>query len=59
MLIYFFLDCIIDYLTCGGCASEFPLQNITNFIQHKKVGCLDTPNLEPSPISGLDGKILI
>lgn len=30
-------DC--DYLTCGRCLREFPLQNITNFIHHKKNDC--------------------
>ncbi|XP_052831041.1 zinc finger protein 93 isoform X1 [Octopus bimaculoides] len=28
-----------DYLTCGRCLREFPLQNITNFIHHKKNDC--------------------
>lgn len=31
----------VDYLTCGECLKEFPLQNITLFIQHKKLGCDD------------------
>lgn len=38
-------DC--DYLTCGRCLREFPLQNITNFIHHKKTDCdheTDDPN---------------
>ncbi|XP_060080294.1 uncharacterized protein LOC132559692 [Ylistrum balloti] len=28
-----------DYLTCGRCLSEFPLQRITAFIEHKKQEC--------------------
>ena len=31
----------IDYLTCGSCLKEFPLQKITSFIQHKKLDCED------------------
>ena len=30
-----------DYLTCGQCLKEFPLQKITLFIQHKKLECND------------------
>ncbi|KAL3859529.1 hypothetical protein ACJMK2_009745 [Sinanodonta woodiana] len=30
-----------DYLTCGRCLQEFPLQNITIFIHHKKLDCND------------------
>ena len=30
---------VIDYLTCGGCQTEFPLHNIVTFINHKKVDC--------------------
>lgn len=29
----------LDYLTCGKCAQEFPLQNITDFINHKTSTC--------------------
>ncbi|XP_033754027.1 transcription factor Sp1-like isoform X2 [Pecten maximus] len=28
-----------DYLTCGRCLCEFPLQRITTFIEHKKQEC--------------------
>ncbi|XP_021365832.1 uncharacterized protein LOC110458457 [Mizuhopecten yessoensis] len=28
-----------DYLTCGRCQCEFPLQRITTFIEHKKQEC--------------------
>ncbi|KAH3824489.1 uncharacterized protein LOC127882076 [Dreissena polymorpha] len=31
----------VDYLTCGQCSREFPLQGITLFIQHKKLDCND------------------
>ncbi|KAK3594359.1 hypothetical protein CHS0354_031739 [Potamilus streckersoni] len=31
-----------DYLTCGRCLQEFPLQNITVFIHHKKLDCNDS-----------------
>ncbi|KAL4235434.1 hypothetical protein ACF0H5_007070 [Mactra antiquata] len=30
-----------DYLTCGQCLKEFPLQCITLFIRHKKLDCED------------------
>ena len=32
---------VVDYLTCGSCLREFPLQKITAFIQHKKLDCDD------------------
>ena len=30
---------VIDFLTCGGCQTEFPLSMITIFIEHKKSDC--------------------
>lgn len=30
-----------DYLTCGRCLSEFPLQKIISFIEHKKQECAE------------------
>ena len=41
---------VIDYLTCGSCLKEFPLQKITAFIQHKKLDCddeTDVPEEDP------------
>ncbi|KAK6185470.1 hypothetical protein SNE40_007695 [Patella caerulea] len=38
---------LADYLTCGQCAQEFPLKNITNFIQHKTDNCEKNSN-QPS-----------
>ncbi|WAR13355.1 ZN296-like protein, partial [Mya arenaria] len=35
-----------DYLTCGSCLREFPLQQITTFIQHKKLDCDDEVDQE-------------
>ncbi|KAK7505864.1 hypothetical protein BaRGS_00003135 [Batillaria attramentaria] len=32
-------DVYLDYLTCGKCAQEFPLPNITDFINHKTSTC--------------------
>ncbi|CAH1780292.1 unnamed protein product [Owenia fusiformis] len=39
-----------DYLTCGTCWTDFPLSEITTFIQHKKIECDDdesTENINP------------
>jgi hypothetical protein len=35
-----------DYLTCGQCLREFPLQCITLFIQHKKLDCDDDTDIQ-------------
>ncbi|XP_053400928.1 transcription factor Sp1-like [Mercenaria mercenaria] len=35
-----------DYLTCGQCLREFPLQRITLFIQHKKLDCDDDTDVQ-------------
>lgn len=35
-----------DYLTCGQCLREFPLQRITLFIQHKKLDCDDESDIQ-------------
>lgn len=39
-------DMATDYLTCGQCLREFPLQCITLFIQHKKLDCDDENDLQ-------------
>ncbi|XP_067650959.1 uncharacterized protein [Haliotis asinina] len=36
---------LMDFLTCGGCGKEYPLHNITNFIEHKRHDCLDSGTL--------------
>lgn len=41
-----------DYLTCGKCMTEFPLDKITSFIKHKKKDCKEpgqeaTTGLQP------------
>ncbi|XP_012941132.2 uncharacterized protein LOC106012521, partial [Aplysia californica] len=43
-----------DYLTCGHCAKEFVLDNITLFIAHKAGGCDDWAQSKGSP-SGFSG----
>jgi len=44
-----------DYLTCGKCMTEFPLEKITSFIKHKKKDCKEpgqevTTGLQPGKI---------
>ena len=48
---------VIDYLTCGSCLKEFPLQKITAFIQHKKLDCddeTDVPEEDPGNMGDQD-----
>nr|XP_008541608.1 PREDICTED: zinc finger protein 296 [Equus przewalskii] len=45
-----------DLLTCGRCRQTFPLEAITAFMDHKKLGCQLLR--DPSPCQGSDGKDL-
>ncbi|KAH9504979.1 hypothetical protein Btru_061322 [Bulinus truncatus] len=51
-LVHVLLCDVPDFLTCGFCAKEFLLDNITLFIAHK-LGCPDklqhSPDLKVSP----------
>ncbi|XP_046544143.1 zinc finger protein 579-like isoform X2 [Haliotis rubra] len=43
---------LMDFLTCGKCGKEYPLHNITNFIQHKRLDCLDSGPLQETQDQG-------
>lgn len=43
-----------DYLTCGQCLCEFPLQRITTFIEHKKQAC-DGPTADGKDLDRQSG----
>ena len=51
---------VTDFLTCGGCQTEFPLSKITIFMEHKRSDCHMSSgasssyadNVPPSPNTG-------
>ncbi|XP_048253489.1 asparagine-rich zinc finger protein AZF1-like isoform X1 [Haliotis rufescens] len=43
---------LVDILTCGRCGKKYPLHNITNFIQHKRLDCLDSGPLKETQPQG-------